>query len=265
MLHRFATLSLFTILGTATLVCATPSAERLNVVNLAIEGYSALKDHRSYLDVGVLPVFENGTLSKCELLPPRKSSKAASQPWFPFDFYNNVLDSSTQNTQDKSNRLGEPDIFFEGDDNNRNGREDSHRWTCHVHDAFKGSLSFSEKVIEPDQFTFQLAFKRGVVAYEALFRTRAFVRDGKCAAATDHCTQIEDKDGKKTCAPNGWSRQLLQVVAQANLKGALSDTLLGVTDEKAKSDVAALFAIFQNIGPSGEPLGQPYREKQAPL
>lgn len=228
------------------------SPDRESLVSLRTDYY---KDVRSYWDVGV-------DKDECAFLPPQ-TKKTAAQPWAPFDFYTNVVDKAEQDKHKAAGTLGEPDVFFDGDNNNRNASKDPHDWTRIVADQFKGSLTFLQKRVTKNEFEFLLSFKRGLIDYKTLILTRAEIRKGKCTVFTVNCTDTSEKGGKTVCNKGGWNRELVEVVAQADSGGFASDKLFGVTDEQKKNDVYAVFGKFQDLDENGEPKGDPYLLKVA--
>src|SRR4051812_7503854 len=123
----------------------------------------------------------------------------------PYDFYTNVRDAAEQEAQKIAGALGQPDIFFDGDNNDRNGQKQSHLWTRAVTPEFLGSLDFLEKVRQKDWFSHLIRFTRGKVAFSALVSVRAWVHEGKCTAAAFSCTKTSTaSDGTTRCAPDGW-------------------------------------------------------------
>lgn len=255
-LYRFAVLSL-------SLAASALAAEsRQSLVSLRVDGYDALKDDRSFLDVGVKKV-DDAAGSRCEILSPVPTTRAAKQAWAPFDFYTNIKLKVEQDEAIAAGRLGEPDIFFVGDDGNRNGKNDSHKVTRLVTDNFRGSLDFTEARREPTWFSFLVSFKRGKIDYQGLMSVRAWLATDKCKSALFLCTKAFKKDGQTHCEPDGWTRQVLEVIADADVPGALSDTFFSVSDEKAKNDVAAVHLRFQDLDGKGQPQGAPYTEKVA--
>ncbi len=255
-LHQFAYVGLF-LASTAG-----ASEVRQSLVSLRVDGYEALKNERSYLDVGVKRI-EEAAGPRCEILSTRAASKAAKQPWAPFDFYTKINVKLEQDDAIATGKLGEPDIFFVGDDGNRNGARDTHRLTRVVADNFRGSLDFNEARREPTWFSFLVAFKRGRIDYQGLMSVRTWLEADQCRSAVFLCSKTFAKDGQTFCEPDGWTRQVLEVIAEADVAGALSDSLFSVTDEKQKNDVAAVYLRFQDLDTQGQPVGAPYSEKVA--
>lgn len=236
---------------------------RQSLVVLSVEGYDAYKDIRSLLDIGVVASGESDALT-CAIADPKPGTKAAGRPWAPFDFYTNVLTQEEMDQEEAAGRLGEADIFFDGDNHNRNRGKHSHRWTRQVTDAFKGSLDFLQKKTDKDSFSFLLQFTRGKITYGGLVRARTYPKDGQCVAETVLCTKTYEADGKTHCHPDAWTKRVTDIVAEASVSGALSDKLWRVTDEKLKTDVASVSVVFQDLDKDGDDLGKPYKEKVAP-
>lgn len=256
-LHQFVLAGLF-----LSASAGAAGESRQSLVSLRVDGYDALKNDRSFLDVGLKKV-DDAAGARCEVVSPDAKTRAAKQAWVPFDFYTNINLKEEQDDAIANGRLGEPDIFFAGDDGNRNGKADSHKLTRLVADNFRGSLDFSEGRREPSWFSFLVAFKRGKIDFIGLMSVRAWLDGDKCKSAVFFCTKTFKKGGQTHCEPDGWTRQLLEVIADADVPGALSDTFFSVTDEKLKNDVAAVHLRFQDLDTKGQPLGGPYTEKVA--
>jgi hypothetical protein len=234
----------------------TPS--RVSLVSFAIRG--AYEDIRSYWDIGVKPTMDGEDLT-CEVLAPRPASKASKEKWAPFDFYTNITAAQKEDGTDVKYMKGESDVFFKGDDDNRNASSDSHALTRTVTDSFRGSLEFLQKKQGKDWFSFLMHFQRGKVEYKGLVLVRTWPEDGECKAAAFHCTDLVEKDGVFTCEADGWTRRLTAILAKADLFGASFDWR--VTDEKKKNDVSAIFGVFQDVDKDGLDKGASYEEKLA--
>lgn len=254
----------FFFLASSLAFSASPT--RLNLVTLGISGYDKLKDVKSYLDVAVEK--QNSPQGpKCVLLSPRAGTRAARHDWAPFDFYTNVLHDEEQRLEDKAGRLGEADIFFAGDNNNRNGGTDSHEWTRRPTDSFRLSMDFLERIVNKDWFSFAIEFTRGKkIHYKRLVSARTWLSAKKeCKASVFDCTDtFTAPDGTLRCHPTGWTRILSEVVAEASTAGYTSDVFFRVTDEKAKNDVASVSIWYDDLDALGRPLGKPYLEQVAP-
>src|SRR5690606_23735236 len=136
----------------------------------------------------------------------------------PFDFYSNVVDATEQQENAAARKLGEPDIFFPGDDNNRNGDKASHRWTRAVAENFKGSIDFHDRTVQSHLVSFRIHFQRGPLEFHALIAARSAKRmDGTCRSVAYYCSlPVEHPDGSFACAKGGWTHQLLEVTAEAD-------------------------------------------------
>lgn len=235
---------------------------RLSVLEFSVIGYAPLKDVRSYLDVGLKP--SETSEDACDILKPHSKTAASRQPWAPFDFYTNVLNPEEQAKEKAAGSLGEADIFFPGDNFNRNDSDKSHEWTRKVATNFRGSLDFLEPQISETSFSFSLKFTRGLLSYGGFIRVTPRLTKGQCSAAVYFCTKpLKQANGKTACAPSGWTKKIHRIVAEASVSGAMSDKFNGVVEEKKKNDIASLSIEFQDVDSSGDEIGSRYLEKVA--
>ncbi len=255
-------IGIFALFALATSAIAETST-RITLMTLAVEGYDRLKDVRSYLDVGISSERTETGLD-CGFHTPRKGTTAAAQAWAPFDFYTNILSKTQQEEHEAKGGLGEPDVFFAGDDRNRNSQSQSHRWTRKVADNFQGCIDFLEPKRDKSNFSFLVKFTRGLIQFESLFSARTWAEGDRCRAAIFDCTRkVRESDGTTRCESDGWTRKVLELRAQADLKGGLSDTLFRVTEEKTKNDVASIQGLFQDVDGQQRNVGKPYLETLA--
>ena len=265
MIGKFSTFRLIAVLAfLATGLCANAAQDtRKTLVSFRIEGYDKLKDVRSYLDVATT-LAGTSDAPECILLSPLAGTKAAAQPWAPLDFYTNVLTPEDQATFKTEGTLGEADIFFKGDDTNRNGAKFTADWTRRVTESFRGSLDFLEKRQERDSVGFLLRFTRGVVSYQTLIKVRTWLDEGVCHAEMLGCSDTEVIGGKTECRAGGWNRHLREVIAEASVSGALADKFYGTTDEKKKTDIAKVHIVYKQYDKDGRLLDQVWKQKVAP-
>jgi hypothetical protein len=262
MLHAWGALALVSAALLGDTGHAYHSFVRRNVLEFSVTGYAPLKDVRSFLDVGLKP--SDISADTCEVLIPRQATLASQQPWAPFDFYTNILSPEEQAQEKTNGTLGEPDIFFSGDNFNRNSSDKSHVWTRKVVSNFKGSLDFLERKVGKDSFSFWLQFRRGLLSYGGLVSVRARMKNGQCVAAVFLCDKpLKKADSTTFCDPAGWSKKIQRIIAEASVQGAMADRFSGVLDEKKKNDIGALFIEFQDVDALGEEIGSTYVEKVA--
>jgi hypothetical protein len=249
----------------ASLNAEADTYSRHSVLAFSVTGYAALRDVRSFLDVGIEKIKEEGG-HRCEILHPLPTTKAARQPWAPFDFYTNILTAKEQKAAAKEGTLGEPNIFFAGDENNRNNEGHSHKWTRQVADNFRLSLDFIKGPKVKNWFSFVIEFTRGKIFNQRLVSTRAFLDSkGECRAIIYDCSAITiARDGSLSCTEDGWTRAILQVQAVASTSGALSDYYRGVKNEKSKNDVSKVLIELDNLDKKGMPEGSPYIHEVLP-
>ncbi|MBY0369372.1 hypothetical protein K2X33_01715 [bacterium] len=233
--------------------------KRLSLVSMGVEGYDAFAPIRSYLDIGVAR-----KEAACEILSPRAGTKAASRPWLPFDFYTNIHDDAERTKAQNAGTVGEADIFWVGDNGNRNAGNANHDATREVTAAFLGSLEFQQCRRQTDRFSCLLAFTRGSVVFKTLISVVAWPKEDGCTAAAFQCTKPYENEGTTHCQPDGWTRKIHEVVALASLTGAASDKFWRVTDEKKKTDVSSVEAVFQNYDTATQAEGDRYREHVSP-
>lgn len=233
--------------------------QRLSLIHMGVEGHKPLADVKSFLDIGVIRRGE-----KCEILFPRAGTKAATRPWAPFDFYTNITsDEQRQKAQD-AGQVGEPDVFWMGDDHNRNAANHKHDQTREVTASFQKSLEFKEPRNGTDSFSRVLAFTRGPIVFSSLILVKTWARGAACAAAAFQCTKPFQREGVTECQEDGWTRKIQGVVATASASGASWDYFRGITDERLKNDVSAVEGIFQRYHADFEGHGEPFRETVAP-
>jgi hypothetical protein len=223
---------------------AVAAPQRVTVATMSVEGLPLFGDSRTSVDAGVQDQTGDGT-HHCELLTPRPSSRVAGEPWSPLDLYMNVRSASEQ--QEDAATLGEPDIYFQGDDGNRNGQTDSASWTKEVPPFLLDSLDFFDPQRDDSAFTFVLGFTRGDLHFRGLFTARAEWQSNRCGVALYRCTQPSDANGS-SCAQNGWTEQILQVIAVADKWGALRDQFRHINRDRERNDVFGLDIVVADGG-----------------
>jgi hypothetical protein len=225
---------------------------RGHIVEMAAEGVPKLKDKLLSLDLGLKPVL-NGDSPICRIEEPRQNiqsepyQKAIKLAW-PFDFYANSLP-----TDKKSD--GEANIFWVGDDRNRNGeRNDPHDKTMSPHAAFSECLKFSELTWSKlhDQFIEFFTFTRGTrdadgqINFQGLVTTKTYLEKGECKAYAELCLKFEGPVGSKKCKTGEPKYKLAKIIADIDYNKAWWETVKLIS-ETQKHDVTSLRAVVYDI------------------
>lgn len=234
---------------------------------MMLQGYRQLEKKTLRFDVGIKEKKDQTGNLSCTLITPRPGKAAASLPWTPFDFYGNTL-SEPEHKDSLLNAQKRRDIFFVGDDFNRNGRKDSVEWTMDPHPAFAQSLHFSNFLPFRDQFQFSLQFsrgtrnERGLLQFAALLGVSSYVGviDSKelCWAKATLCTHVgTDSDGKPFCSTSKEHPiyEVARIRAQFDYPAAAKDYMSSVVDERQKHDVKELLGDVRVLSADGTPIG----------
>ncbi|MBI4403881.1 MAG: hypothetical protein HY537_06965 [Deltaproteobacteria bacterium] len=234
---------------------ATRKASRVHLVELAVQGYAPFKDKLTSIDAGILKITE-GDKTRCEILEPRASSVLSQKLWAPLDFYSNVVNETEEEIE---SRHGEPDIYFDGDDNNRNGSNDSHMKTLTPLQSFAKSLAFGKRTsTDKSSLSFPIQFKRGEIHFSGHLQVATSAGQGSCRTSAYLWLQTN---------PPGESKpriryELRKVIAYADLVGGTLDKILSWSpfskkapeaDKKDIKKVEALVAEVDDQGRRGEP------------
>jgi hypothetical protein len=255
-------------LSATSLVVAQPLISRQHLVEMSSTGYDKLKDKIMSLDNAVETTIDDDGVT-CEVKEPRKS-KTSQMSTAPMHFYANVIgdDRVTNDTR------GENDIFWNGDNFNRNGRTDSYLKTMDPHPAFGSCLHFTlqEKSknlkFKFDQkaqaaYAFGVNFRRGtpdkygLVDFNALMEIRTYVDHSEavpsCKSYAAVCLNTGELNGKQVCQDGMW-QQLRTIVAELNYKIAFREYFSFTTiPETEKHDVDALSGLVSDLDQNGIP------------
>jgi hypothetical protein len=207
---------------------------------MTVEGDPIHADIRISLDAAVQEISAS-PVARCELLSPRPSSRVAEQVWSPLDLYANVRNSSEQ--QDNASTLGETDVYFPGDDGNRNGGTDGASWTMAVAPFLLDSLDFLQRHQTESAFDFVLGFTRGGLHYQGMYEVRTEYAQDHCGAALYRCTQSTDQNASTSCSADGWTEQVQQVIAVADKWGAVGDEFRHFDRDRERNDLSSLDAV----------------------
>jgi len=206
-----------------------PAAERrfrAHLVEFTSEGYEPYKNKVSSIDVGVLENRSDRGV-ECELLAPQASTRAAKQPWAPQDLYTNVV--SEQEKTEHPDRQGEKDIFFTGDDNNRNGTKQSYQSTMIPETMLANSMDFENKKIEKSEFTFSFRFTRKGILVERRMKLKVKPTGSTCVAGAYICANNDN-----SCTD--W-RLLHKVVVHVDVKGGIKDRVRPPASDRERNDI----------------------------
>jgi hypothetical protein len=209
------------------------SYKRVSLLDISVKDYKPFEGMFSYLDVGISRK-EDSQKPECDFLSPQVPS-GETWPWSPFDFYTNVRSDAEQ--KQFSAELGSSDVFFTGDDHNRNASTDSRAWTRKVTSNLLGSIDFLEPKKGKGWFSFRLKFTRNKLKFDGLIAARTWEEKGECKAKLFLCTKKIEKQGELNCESGGWTRSIDHVEAFADKAGGTYDYWNGTKDAKLKNDI----------------------------
>jgi hypothetical protein len=236
-------------------VTAHPLFARDKQQRIHLSAFKVLMDDsemeaRSHLDIGVEESSASG-VRRCEILSP-KNTKPYEKLWEPLDFYTQVKPEQVDEFKDL---IGRPDFFFKGDDHNRNSAQDPHKLTRQLAGSLKASLDFLQKSISPakDWVEVVVSFRRGPLKFDGLMRAKAFEVSNGCDATLEYCTKATTVGGKKVCDANGWTHQIREVSAKADVAGYLDDRRIEFLyrkpiNDQDRKDVHSLIAMVIPVG-----------------
>jgi len=224
------------------------TTKRVHLVRFVSEGYPAYKNKVSSLDVGV-----SGDNVNCELLDPQKKTKAAAARWAPADLYTNA--QTAAEFQGAGARQGEKDIFFVGDDNNRNGAGQSYQATLVADTSLTNSMDFENKVREKDSAQYGFRFTRTGILYQTIIRIEAKPSKEGCTALAYVCDRVEGAG----CAAGGW-KQFRRAIVTVDVKGGLMDSFKPPASDKERNDIKELRLELSEVDGEGYPKGSPYEK-----
>lgn len=233
---RYFSFVLSSFLFVCSLSYAGPEFQRVSLITFSIEGYAPYNDKRMYLDAGVHDV--NGA---CELLTARAGSRAAQQAWTPLDFYGNQVGGGP------NQQPGESDLFFAGDEHNREAGTIDASATLTPDPYLLDSFDFDQARRAKDWLSFNLGFTRGYLVYHTLIGVRAF-RDGDhCSAMAVLCAKpVAGENGSANCEADGWTKHVTAVIAAASISGALRDRFRTIHRDRERHDIASLDGVISD-------------------
>lgn len=232
---------------------------RVHLLKFTTEGYEPYRTKFMSLDVGVLEK-RTGDRVECELVTPRTQTRAAGLPWAPLDFYANLRNATER--QAAGDRVGEANIFFAGDENNRNGGNDAATATVVPDPMMTNSMDFMDRRTSQTEISTFFRFVRTGILYQSLIRVKAKLVGGSCTAIAYVCNVGAVDATARTCAANGW-RQFRKTIVTADVRGGLGDQFRTPASDRERNDVAALRLELSNIDADGNPTGAPYEETVA--
>lgn len=223
---------------------AQGNVRRIQLFSLTSEGYEELEKKQMSWDIGVQETANNQGAIECSLLRPREGTQAAKWEWAPLDIYYNAVDDA-ERTRLRA-QWGERDIYFEGDDLNRNGKGEDHTWTLKVPKDFRESLDFFSRKMNDSQTRLELdiGVTRGSLVMRRLFRVDAVLENGRCVAHAFLCTKPDDKG---ICDENNWLHQIREIVAHIDVAGGLLDRARAVRSGKLKNDIESLVGLVIDL------------------
>lgn len=225
-------------------------AKRVHLFKFTSEGYEALKNKISSVDIGL----DEGA---CELLAPRQGTRAAGFPWAPADLYTNVQTEAEKKTAGP--RLGEKDIYFAGDDNNRNGNGQAYDWTLVPDTSLTNSMDFLKKQVSKKEASYFFRFRRTGIDYQTVIRYTAHRTTTGCTAMAYVCDKGQVDTATQQCRAGGW-RHFRKVAVGVDVKGALTDKLIAPKTDKERNDIAYIKVELANVDGEGNPVGSPYED-----
>jgi len=228
------------------------TAKRVHLVKFMSEGYAPHKNRISSLDVGVSESKEGDKL-KCELLAPKVGSKAAAARWAPADLYVNV--QTPTDFAKAGARQGEKDIFFEGDDNNRNGAGQAYTTTIATDPTLTNSMDFENKTVTADSVTYGFRFTRTGILFDTIIRIDAKPSAEGCTAIAYVCDQMSGKE----CTAGAW-KQFKRAIVTVDVKGGLMDSIRPPASDKQRNDISSLRLELSEVDGEGYPKGSPYEK-----
>lgn len=198
-----------------------PSREHL--VELVVINSSLFANALISIDAGVgwMPVNQG---DQCQLLDPMRK-EFTKLPWAPLDYYKRLEERGVKEAADLE---GAPDIYFEGDDDNRNGRKDASDLTSIVDPARK-DVVFKRLSRGPVEAVFAVGFDRGALAFTSLMKVRALEKDGDCVAEAIVCHPTRTDAMGVTVCDGAWSNPIDQIRAHA---GDWTQLARGITVSK---------------------------------
>lgn len=253
--YSFAFLGVFSALSAG----ADPIPKRVHLLKFVSEGYEPFKNKISSLDVAVLEKKEAEKVT-CEILAPRAGTRVAKTAWAPADLYANLQNEKEQKAA--GDRLGEKDIFFVGDDKNRNGKNDAHDWTVFPDPSLTNSMDFLDKKVSPHEFSYFFRFTRKGIFYQSIIRVTAKASSDGCSAVAYICDAKSLNAEARTCADGGW-RNFRKAIVSVDVRGGLTDQLKPPASDRERNDVAALKVVLSDVDADGNPKGDPYEETVA--
>lgn len=244
---------------------------RIPLVRIRLKELASYENVVSHLDIGVEETVSPSGIHSCSILRPREGARIQTKddgtqvmtgkerawPWSPFHFYNNVVDEEERATFKDS--LQEPDIFFPGDDFNRNARSKSDplascSWSRRVDEKYEKCFTFVLLKPEvPNAFRMSIQFQRGQLDWKGLLAVVAEydAREAQCKAYGLLCSDIRyDGNGSPSCAEGGWTHQLHEVLAYPDTKGYAADLVrsaLFTIPETQKNDIRRIEAQLSKI------------------
>lgn len=224
--------------------------QRAHLLKFVSDGYAPLKNKWSNLEIGLDTV-------NCELLAPRQETRAAKFPWAPADLYSNI--ESGDEKSSAGERKGEKDIYFIGDDNNRNGRYQSADWTIVPDASLTNSMDFLNKKADKKEVSYFFRFQRTGILYETIIRINAVNQEQGCTAIAYVCDKNRVNLADKECTAGGW-RQFRKAIVGIHVSGALTDKFKQPKSDRERNDISFIKVELANVDANGIPTGAAYEE-----
>jgi len=136
---------------------------------------------------------------------------------------------TAEDDKEWANRPGEQDIFFVGDDNNRNAVQDPYTSTLRLPEDFEESLSLEPAEIPWENgVSFLLSFKRGKYSFKKNYLAALKLSPnakGQCVGRILICSDHETVD---RCKKDGWTWEVRKMVVHLDVNQAIQEHLLSV-------------------------------------
>lgn len=220
--------------------------KRVPLVQFVSEGYAPHKNRISSLDIAV-------SEEKCELLSPLPKTKAATARWAPADLYVNV--QTPTDFQKAGARQGEKDIFFVGDDNNRNAKGEPYTSTIATDPTLTNSMDFENKRVTATSMSYVFRFTRTGILYETILRIDAKLAKDGCTALAYVCDRLNGTE----CEAGAW-KQFKRAIVAVDVKGGLMDSIRAPASDKQRNDISSLRLVLSEVDDEGYPKGTPYEK-----
>jgi len=180
---------------------STKSNETFSRINLLrIYSVGALTDYFTSIDFGIEKYFPfSSGAHECRILQPMTDELRSRSP-SPAHLYMNKTEAEVK---DGKGNTDAEEVFFPGDNDNRNGREDNHEWTQIPSQEY---LQF-RKVwqITHGEYRFYVSFDLGGYKFKGNVQVKTWANAEGCETGAYLCTEV-DEQGR--CTSEDWSLRI---------------------------------------------------------